>query len=154
MNIIEDTRQKTGKHANIHAAFKRNGDKVISCKLPFGDYAISYTRSVDTKKDLQEIGNNLCGNKSERERFIREEKLAQEMECELIFLIEQDGIKVKEDLIGMKIYLNSKKTITGEQLYNAMIMHSHKYGSEFVFCAPSETGEKIEQLLQLRNGGT
>ena len=154
MNIIEDTGQKQGKHANIHAAFKKNGDKMVRCKLPFGDYAASYTVSVDTKQDLIEIGNNLCGAKTERERFIREEKLAQDMESKLIFLIEQDGIKVKEDLIGMEIALKNKKVISGEQLYKAMVMHEHKYGSSFEFCAPSETGERIKILLQQGEGGT
>lgn len=148
MNIIEDTNQKKDKHANIHTAFKKNGDKVIRCRLPFGDYAASYTVSVDTKQDLTEIGNNLCGAKAEKDRFIREEKLAQEMECKLIILIEQEGIKNKRNLIGIKIKLKNRKIITGEQLYKAMIMHENKYGSRFVFCSPSETGKKIEHFLQ------
>lgn len=121
---------------------------MLRCKLPFGDYMASPPVVVDTKQDLEEITGNLCGSVKERERVIKEEKMAQEMDSKLIFLIEQEGITKPSDLIGLTIQLASHKKVEGEQLMQAMAVHEHKFGSEFVFCSPSEAGDIVKKILK------
>ena len=148
MHIIEDTRQKSTKHAQKHSDWKESGDVVLRCKLPYGDYAKPPEIAVDTKAGLQEIAINLCGSAAERKRVAAEEELAQKLNGKLIFLVEQEGVESMRDLIGMQIVLGSGKVIKGEQLMIAMENHTHKYGSEFTFCAPSEAGRKVKALLE------
>ena len=94
MYIIEDTRNKTGKHTIKNKHFADMGISVIRNKLPFGDYSIPPKIAVDTKKGLEEIAHNICGTKKEHERFKRECVIARDAGCKLFFLIENDlGIK-------------------------------------------------------------
>ena len=83
--IIEDTRQKDGKHQLKHIGFDNLGVDLLRCKLPFGDYALPPEVSVDTKENLEEIAGNLCGSRKERDRFIRECKAA----AEIVKILEQ-----------------------------------------------------------------
>jgi len=149
MYLIEDSRQKSGAHAAKHKDWKDAGDIVLKNMLPFGDYCVCPPVFVDTKSGLQEIARNLCTK--DRMRVAKEEQKAEKMNSKLVFLIEQDGITKPEDLIGLIIPMHNGKTIKGEQLMTAMRNHEAKYGSEFVFCKPSEAGEKVKEIL--RNGG-
>ena len=76
MLIVEDSRQKVGKHQQKHIGFDDLGVGLLRCKLPFGDYALPPSVSIDTKENLEEIAGNLCGSMKERNRFIRECKAA------------------------------------------------------------------------------
>ena len=60
--IIEDTKQKIDKHKRKHRYWEEHGIQVIRCGLPYGDYIKAPTISVDTKQDIAEIGNNMCGS--------------------------------------------------------------------------------------------
>ena len=149
MNIIEDTRQKKGSaHAAKHKTWEEAGDNVYRCALPYGDYALPPEKSVDTKANLEEIASNLCGSKAERERVMREEKLAQTMDATLIFVIETYEAENKTDLIGKRIILKSGKVVKGEELMKSMNQHEAVYGSEFYFCKPGESGDKVKELLK------
>ena len=84
--IIEDTRQKPGKHDLKQQYFQSHGVKVIRSKLPFGDYALPPSVSIDTKQDMEEIAMNICGK--EHRRFISECKAAKAAGCQLVILVE------------------------------------------------------------------
>ena len=147
MILIEDTRQKSGKHGNKKEYWKKAGDKIIRCKLPFGDYSLPPKVAVDTKQNILEIATNMCGSANEKRRFREECKLARDAGCRLIFLIECRSVKLPEDLIGKKIRLISGKTIPGEQLALAMRTMENRYGCSFEFCDPENSGKKIIELL-------
>ncbi len=99
--IIEDTRQQIGKHKKTNEQLEKLGVKLIRSKLPCGDYANMLNMSIiiDSKKDLQECVNNICGKS--HERFRRECQLAKENGIKLIILIEHGGnIKDLESVVG------------------------------------------------------
>lgn len=146
--IQEDTRQKAGKHDIKHAYFTENGVKLIRCKLPFGDYAPVPPVSIDTKEDFEEIASNICGK--EHRRFINECKLARDSGCHLIILVENTlGIT---ELAQVHTWVNprviySPKCVQGDRLQKAMETISERYGVEFVFCSPEDSGRRIMELL-------
>ena len=88
MTILEDTRQKPGKHDIKAESFQSAGIGVCRCKLPFGDYAPVPPVSIDTKRNIDEIAGNICG--AEHARFIRECKAARDAGCKLIILVENE----------------------------------------------------------------
>lgn len=149
MYLIEDTRQKTGKHETKHIWFSENGIQAIRCKLPFGDYAPVPPVAIDTKENMDEIANNICG--SEHKRFINECKAAQEAGCRLIILVENDvGIR---HLYEVHRWTNprviySRNCVQGPRLQKAMETISERYGVTFLFCRPEESGKRITELLQ------
>ena len=146
MVLIEDTRQKTGKHKKKHEWWTAHGDEVIRCELPFGDYALPPTCVVDTKADLMEIATNMCGPRKEQKRFKNECVRAQECGCKLYFLIES-GEGAIDDLIGKTIRLGSGRFITGDQLAIAMHVMQDRYGCTFLFCKKENSAEIINILL-------
>ena len=146
--IIEDTRQKTGKHENKHKYWDEIGTPWLRSALPFGDYWAAPRVAIDTKQDIQEVVANMCGAGKEKARFRRECQKAQAAGCKLIILIEDKRYNVPEDLLGTKIYILNGQTIPGDQAYLAMKMHEERYGVEFWFCDPAESGRVIKELLE------
>lgn len=148
MMIVEDTRQKIGKHENKHSYWSGSGSEWIRCGLPFADYWPAPKVAIDTKQDIQEITLNMCGAAKEKARFREECKKAQAAGCKLIVLIEDSRYKVPEDLFGQKIWLHNGQTVPGDQVFMAMRMHEERYGCEFWFCDPAESGKVIQELLE------
>lgn len=148
MLIVEDTRNKTGKHENKHDYWNRTGTEWIRSALPFGDYWKAPRIAVDTKQDIQEITANMCGAAREKKRFREECKKAQAAGCKLVFLIEDKRYHVPEDLLGKRVYILNGQTIPGDQVCMAMRMHEERYGCEFWFCDPAESGRVIEEILK------
>lgn len=198
MIIIEDKAQQCGKHELKHIYFEENSIYWVRQPLPVGDYIVasekvnevierkqkrgidvkkmdllgSYSVSVDTKKDMQEVIGNICG--PQHSRFRDECILAQNNNIELYVLVENtEGIQSIDDLFHwhnprLDIYVPDKSNILGyykngnpryarkqkypkatrgEQLAKAMLSMQLKYGVKFVFCAPCEAGARIVQLL-------
>lgn len=149
--IIEDTRQKLGKHDLKHAFFEESGVGLVRCKLPFGDYAPVPPVSIDTKEDFEEIAQNICGDKNEHGRFIRECKAARAAGCQLIILVENDvGIT---DISQVHIWKNprscySPKCVQGPRLQKAMQTISERYGVIFRFCSPADAGRIIKETIE------
>ena len=149
MIIQEDTRQQAGKHNIKHAYFDDNEIGVVRCKLPFGDYAPIPPVSVDTKKDMDEIAQNICGK--EHRRFVNECKAARDAGCKLIILVENTvGIS---DLSQVHLWKNprscySPNCVQGPRLQKAMETISSRYGAEFRFCRPEEAGGIITQIIE------
>lgn len=148
MVIQEDTRQQAGKHNAKHEWFEANDVQLVRCKLPFGDYALVPSVSIDTKKDMDEIAANICGR--EHKRFINECKAARAAGCSLIILVENDvGIT---DISEVHTWINprviySDKCVQGDRLQKAMETISERYGVRFMFCTPEQSGERIKELL-------
>ena len=149
MVIQEDTRQKTDKHDIKHAWFSIHGVEVVRCKLPYGDYAPVPPVSVDTKENMDEIANNICGK--EHQRFINECKGAKEAGCKLYILVENElGIT---DLSQVHIWQNpraiySPKCVQGPRLQKAMETISERYGVTFMFCHPNDAAKIITEIIK------
>ena len=130
------------------------------------DFLGTYSICVDTKKDIQEIIGNICGK--EHARFRDECILAKNNDIRLLVLIEnEDGIKSIDDLQTWdNPRLHMKKWITtpsgerkralkyptatkGASLAKAMRTMQKKYGVEFLFCRPEESGKLIIDLLNM-----
>lgn len=146
--ILIDTRQKAQKHALKDEYFASENISTLRSKLPFGDYALAPRVSVDTKQNVLEIAQNMCGAAKEKKRFREECALAQRAGAKLIILIEDGRFGGVTDLFGKTIKLSSGKVIPGEQLARAMMVMEERYGVQFEFCAPEETGKRIVELLE------
>ena len=146
--IIEDSRQKRGKHEEKRVYFENHGIIVKRAQLPFGDYVIMPSIVVDTKADIVEIAQNLCGSVAERNRFAEEMKNAKLAGVKLVFLIEDKRFDEISDLYETKMKLHSGKVIRGEQLATAMSICEVRYGCRFEFCSPEEAGHKIIEILE------
>ena len=148
MVIQEDTRQKADKHNIKHDSFADLSVELVRCKLPFGDYAPIPPVSIDTKENMDEIANNICGK--EHKRFINECKAAKAAGCQLIILVEnQLGI---EDLSQVHTWQNprviySPNCVQGDRLQKAMQTISERYGVRFEFCNPYDSAKKIIEIL-------
>ena len=65
-----------------------------------------------------------------------------------MFLIEDGRYLNIADLYGEKIQLRSGLTINGDQLALAMDTMAGRYGCEFRFCRPEDTGRIVKEILQ------
>lgn len=147
MVIVEDTRQKSGMHELKHQHFEEMGVELVRNMLPFGDYALPPSISVDTKADMAEIASNIG---SDHQRFKRECIAAKNAGCQLIILVENtDGIRSVDEVhrwINPDV-IYRPRAITGERLEKAMKTMNARYGVRFEFCEPEESAEKIMELL-------
>ena len=149
MVIQEDTRQKIDKHDIKHQRFADLSVELVRCKLPFGDYAPIPPISIDTKENMDEIANNICGQA--HNRFINECKAAKAAGCHLYILVENDlGIT---DLSQVHTWQNprviySPKCVQGPRLQKAMETISERYGVTFLFCNPIDSAKIITELLK------
>ena len=131
------------------------------------DFLGTYNVCVDTKKDMQEIVGNICGQ--QHARFRDECILAQNNGIKLYVLIENtDRIKCVEDVFHWQnprmhrynkikymhnlgkwqnIALPKAPPTKGEQLAKAMLSMQLKYGVKFLFCRPDESGKKIVEIF-------
>lgn len=154
MYLLEDSRQKIGKHEIKNNWWRGNGHKVLRCKLPFGDYAPPPPIAIDTKENMSEIANNI-GVAKDHKRFREELKLAQLYGCKLVVLIEnEDGIRSIEDVRRWKNprAKYSSGAISGERLAKSMATMELRYGVKFMFCAPDEAGALIIKILEEYDG--
>ena len=191
--MIEDKGQKEGQHILKNRYFNSHDIEVLRAPLPVGDYIIatdkvkdvihrksarkmefkkmdflgSYSVSVDTKKDMQEIVGNICGKA--HPRFRDECILAQNNGIKLYVLVENTcGVKSVQDVFKwqnprlhrynriafmhsqgswLSMPLPKAKPTSGETLAKAMLTMQLKYGVEFVFCRPEDAGAKVIELL-------
>ena len=146
--IIEDSRQRKGKHEEKRQYFLDQGHIVVRQQMKWGDYGLYPSVVVDTKQNIIEIAQNLCGSVSERNRFTKEMKTAQENGITIVFLIEDKRFKSQGDLYDVKMKLHSGKVVRGEQLATAMSICEARYGCRFEFCSPEEAGYRIIEILE------
>lgn len=154
MVILEDTRQQAQKHELKHEYFAREGIDVVRTKLLFGDYALFGGKiAVDTKANVEEIAQNIGG--AEHARFREECKLAKRVGGKLIILVENEHGFDSIDAVTAWVNPNFRKTarsIEGPRLAKAMRTMSERYGVEFMFCRPEESGPRILELLENEDG--
>ena len=156
MRLIEDTRQQKQKHEAKHSWWAEHDVWLTRSKLPYGDYALPPAKAVDTKADLAEITQNICGGRQEHQRFIDELKLARDHGCRLYVLVEnRDGIEKIDDLNKItdtrseyNPHKYSTRPLPGRQLARAMHTIEDRYGCKFVFCTPEAAAETILELLR------
>ena len=194
MIIFEDMGQKEDKHIVKNQWFYEKGIEVVRAPLPVGDYIIAndkamdvlerkkkrgnkpkkmdflgtYSVAVDTKENIGEIINNICGKA--HGRFRDECILAQNNGIQLYILVEnEDGVTCIEDLFKWQnprlyrynkikymhnlgkwqhIKLPQKPPTKGETLAKAMVTMEKEYGVRFLFCHPKEAGAKVVELLE------
>jgi len=146
MVLLEDTRNKIGKHKNVHAYCEKHGIELIRECLDVGDYMLPDGKiSVDTKKDLSELATNLL-NPQDKKRFMREVKRAREAGIQLVVLCEHGG-KIK-DLQSVAQWESSYSPVKGRALVDAMHRLTVSYGVRFEFCQKRSTGKRIVEILE------
>lgn len=155
--LLCDTRQKPGKHCAKEEWWESNGVPTVRSKVPFGDYCLAPARSVDTKRSIYELAQDID---QEHDRFRRELIAARDAGCELIILVENDdGIRSVADLaewseptwhleMRKKMSGNKKaRRIEGSRLAKACATMEQRYGSRFEFCGAEEAAEAIVAIL-------
>lgn len=155
MIILEDTRQQANKHRLKHEYWSEHGIEVVRTKLLVGDYMLfGGTICVDTKMDVEEIAGNIGG--SNHVRFREECKLAKRIGATLIVLVENlNGFRSIQDVTAW-VNPNLNKTarsIEGPRLAKAMNTMSERYGVQFTFCAPEDSGRMVIDLLNGEDSG-
>lgn len=145
MVIIEDTRNKIGKHNNVRKYCDKHGIMIVREKLDVGDYQLPGGKTaIDTKKNLSELATNLM-NRADKARFWREVRRSRETGIKLIILCEHGGkIKTIKDVATWQ---SKYSPVSGRALMEAIYRCSISYGVEFIFCDKRCTGKKIVELL-------
>lgn len=156
---MKDSRQQAGKHRLKDEYFDSAGIRQVSAKLPYGDYALMVTRSVDTKKDLYELHQCLT---ADHDRFARELAGARYDGCTLYVLTETRAVSTIGDLesweepkehLEMRVRTSGNKharRIKGSTMVKAMRTMSSEYGTVFMFCRPERAGQTVEEILEGR----
>ena len=149
MQIQIDTREKQRAIKNIISYFDKRNIGHFSSKLYVGDYmSLDNPRLIiDRKQNLLELTQNVCQGYT---RFTNELKKAKDMDIKLVILCQHGkGIETLEDV---KKWENprletSPYVLSGGGLHKRLCMLSEKYGVEFEFCRPLETGKRIVEIL-------
>jgi len=168
--IYADTRQHAGKHEVKEAWWAAHGVALERVKLDFGDYMADGSNvSVDTKRSIAEIAQNINGRN--HDRFKRECIRARDAGCRLVILVEnREGVR---DVHGVRKWVNdhcrrcgwrargcapadpsgkcarhgTRKPIQGERLSRAMTTMEERYGVRFEFCDPRDAARMVCELL-------
>ena len=155
LTIIEDTRQQLhggDKHAAKHEAWAAEGVALIRSKLAFGDYALPPAVSIDTKRSIFELAQNI---EQQHQRFKRELIAARDAGCLLVVLTENDaGVRSLDDLARWRESAtefarrrNAQRRIEGSRLAKACSTMQARYGARFEFCSPDEAARRIVEIL-------
>ena len=146
MVLIEDTRNKEGKHANVHRYCEKHGIEIVRQCLEVGDYMLPDGKiSIDTKEHLQEVASNLL-NRRDSSRFWREVRKSRELGIKLVVLCEHGGqVKTINDVVKWRSKFNQ---VTGRRLVDEMIRLEMSYGVRWVFCDKRSTGRLIMEILE------
>ena len=168
--VIIDTRQQDGKHVHKDEWFAAHGINIVRRKLDFGDYMADGSNvSVDTKRNVAEIAQNISGKN--HARFKRECIRAQDAGYRLVVLVENlDGYTQLSHVAawtnthcrhcnlmrqrvcdpranGKCLRHKTLKPIQGPRLAKAMSTMEKRYGVRFEFCKPKNAAKRICELL-------
>lgn len=140
--LIEDTRNKIGKHNNIFKYCKEHDIEIQRKVLNVGDYMLPQgTIAVDTKQSLSELANDLYTDKL---AFNKKYKKCLKDGIKLIVLVEEP-IKDLNELVAWK---SKHSRINGRLLLDMIHTIQASYGVKFVFCDKKNTGETLLKLLK------
>lgn len=177
--IFEDSRQQVhhgDKHAVKHAWWADHGVEIVRRKLSFGDYMADGSNvSVDTKRNVDELAQNVNGKS--HDRFRRECLRASDAGYRLVVLVENElGYTTAADVArwmnthcvkchyraamkcrpmspsGRCVRHGTRKPIQGPRLVKAMATMGERYGVEFIFCTPSDSARIVCELLGVAYG--
>lgn len=173
MIIGVDKNQTTGSHGpsnySKHKQLEGLGHELIVLRVPFGDYIkvdgavqevierlgaenvhksdlINVVKvSIDTKKNLAELWQNVCQG---HERFKRELlKPLSQTDAKLFILIEEAGLTCLEDVYFWQGDAKHHKATKGRALYRSLCTIRDKYNVEFRFCSRQTAGKAIIEIL-------
>ncbi len=171
IKLIQDTREKVGKHKEIEEYCKKNEIKVLRSKLPFGDYAKlgDWNITIDFKQSAIELFGNLT---KDHIRFRNEIKGANSFGIGIVILIEEKDFYATLDTfnswyriplwkndgwknVGGKKYKTHSKgdpmTKTDVQaIVKAMKTMQEKYAVLFKFTTKERCGADIINILHTR----
>jgi len=172
MILLEDSRQKVGKHDIKHRWFEKNGIEIVRSKLVVGDYTLPTNQSIciDTKQNIAELASDVT---QQHARFREECIRAQKLGIKLIILVESRYERVSgniynpaitklEELYKWKnpqafIFFNGKQKYPrarrGVEIMKACMTMRSRYGVEFLFTTPEKSAEKIVELLTGEENG-
>lgn len=176
MKIGVDINQLKGTHAysnaQKHMQMRQMGVELIPLRIPFGDYILIDDKvekviserggpenvhkkdllkvirlSVDTKKNLVEVCQNVC---QQHLRFKKELlKPLQESDSRLVLLIEEAEIESIGDVYfwdNPRLEFN-QKAVTGNQLYKSLCTIQSEYNVDIQFCSRADTGKRIIEIF-------
>ena len=133
-----------------------------------GDYALPPRISIDTKKGMLEVYSNIV---SDHARFREECIRAQDDNIKLVILIEDEQIRSLEEAKTWRnpmfekyqqkwgLIIRAQKSgkmlnkqvpkppVESERLVGMMTAMTMKYGVEWAFCHPNDTGKTIAEIL-------
>lgn len=142
MILIEDSRNKIGKHDNIIRYCKDNGIEIQRKVLNVGDYMLPQgTKAIDTKANIDELANDLYRDKKD---LNKKYKKCLHDKIKLIVLIEEPIKNISE----LKSWQSKHSKINGRLLIDLIHTLQISYGIRFIFCHPKDTGAKILELLK------
>lgn len=142
MIILQDHREKVGKHNNVEQYFDKQGIVRHRCRLEVGDYMFPNGKvSVDLKASIEELASDLYRDNKE---LNKKYKKCFHSGIKLIVLIEED-INSMEELLEWK---SKHSKINGRFLVYLIHTLQISYGIRFIFCNPQDTGAKILELLK------
>lgn len=153
LTVFEDTRQKEGKHDNIHSCLQEMGVNVVRRCLSVGDYMLEGNDkvSVDTKSGILEVCTDLG---ADRARFNREMLRAKTLGIKLYILVEDFRFHSIADVATRWNNPISKKNpfcMDGKELSFRMRSAEIAYGVTFVFCRKKNAGRVVLKLLGVEN---
>lgn len=168
IRIVQDTRERVGKHDSVEDFFKKNNIQVLRSKLPFGDYTLlnNYSLVVDFKQNFLEIENNLT---KQHTRFRNEITNANSFGIGVVILIEEEiqynnlddviaRYKIPKwksttfEMVNGKKQLRHRKgqpmgNFNVETIVKAMKTMQQKYAVLFWFTTKEKCGEAIIDIL-------
>ena len=150
--LIQDTREKVGKHNNIIRYCKSNGIEVIRETLQVGDYMLGEKCGNDVTPiskisvDIKGLGLiELAGDLSKDEQALdKKYRKCYEQGIKLIVLIEEPFGSIQE----IANWKNPHGFVNGRKLLDKMHRLKMMYGIDFMFCDKKRTGETLIKLLK------
>jgi ERCC4-type nuclease len=133
---------------NVKKYFESNQIEYEITKLEVGDYMnpLNPKLSIDKKKDLAELCQNLCS--SDKTRFWKEVRRSYSDKIKLIVLIEQGG--QYQAIKDVSEWSGKYSTVSGKKLMEEMYRVHIAYGIDFIFCDKRSTGRIICELLGVK----
>lgn len=151
ITIIEDTKQKLGKHVYMRDWFRAHGIALKRAKLPDGDYVIEGYDScvVDTKGSLEGMDGidelYINAKTSDHDRFSWCMNRAIVNKRRLCYVVATTlDIKCIDDI---RKWTHPYTGVSGDSLATTLTTMSKKYNTEFIFCTPEE--QPLETALWL-----
>lgn len=169
--IVQNYRLPVGDYVlsneKIEDVIERKSKRGIPVKMM--DFIGTYDRVVDTKSGMQEMYSDIVGK--DHERFRDSCVLAQNNGIKMVVLIEEPGINSLEEVSKWKnprlekwykfnamhkqgkalsVKIPKIPPCSSDRLMKSMQTMSEKYGVEFQFCDPSESGRRVIEILEGR----